>query len=52
LQGTANQRSFGDLKFKVCPTEKLAREHFKKHSVEQYWDLAYSGAVLEATDDV
>jgi U4/U6 small nuclear ribonucleoprotein PRP3 len=52
LQGTAKQRSFGDMKFKVCPTEKLAREHFKKHSVEQYWDLAYSGAVLEATDDV
>jgi U4/U6 small nuclear ribonucleoprotein PRP3 len=52
FQGNANQRSFGDMKFKVCPTEKLAREHFKKHSVEQYWDLAYSGAVLEATDDV
>jgi len=26
LQGTANQRSFGDMKFKVCPTEKLARD--------------------------
>jgi U4/U6 small nuclear ribonucleoprotein PRP3 len=51
-QGTVKQRNFGDMKFKVCPTEKLAREHFKKHSVEQYWDLAYSGAVLEATDDV
>ncbi|KDR24472.1 U4/U6 small nuclear ribonucleoprotein Prp3 [Zootermopsis nevadensis] len=51
-EGTVKQRNFGDMKFKVCPTEKLAREHFKKHSVEQYWDLAYSGAVLEATDDV
>ncbi|PNF24141.1 U4/U6 small nuclear ribonucleoprotein Prp3 [Cryptotermes secundus] len=51
-EGTVKQRNFGDMKFKVCPTEKLAREHFKKHGVEQYWDLAYSGAVLEATDDV
>ncbi|XP_047114545.1 U4/U6 small nuclear ribonucleoprotein Prp3 [Schistocerca piceifrons] len=51
-EGTVKQRNFGEMKFKVCPSEKLAREHFKKHSVEHYWDLAYSGAVLEATDDV
>lgn len=30
----------------VMPTEKAAREHFAKHKVEHYWDLAYSGAVL------
>jgi U4/U6 small nuclear ribonucleoprotein PRP3 len=51
-EGIAKQRSFGDMKCKVCPTEKLAREHFQKHSVEHYWDLTYSGAVLEATDKV
>ena len=53
LQGTAKSRSFGDMKFKMCPTPTFAREQFKKHSVEQYWDLAYSGSVLEqAGEDV
>ncbi|XP_011298840.1 U4/U6 small nuclear ribonucleoprotein Prp3 isoform X2 [Fopius arisanus] len=51
-RGTSKQRHFGDIKFKVCPIEKMAREHFKKHQVEHYWDLAYSGAVLDVTDDV
>ncbi|CAG9826860.1 unnamed protein product [Diabrotica balteata] len=51
-EGTAKQRNFGELKFKVCPMEKMAREHFKKHKVEHYWDLAYSGAVLEQSNDV
>ncbi|KAJ1526227.1 hypothetical protein ONE63_009384 [Megalurothrips usitatus] len=50
-EGTAKQRNFGEMKFKVCPTEMLARDHFKKSNVEQYWDLSYSGAVLEATED-
>ncbi|XP_046396426.1 U4/U6 small nuclear ribonucleoprotein Prp3 [Ischnura elegans] len=49
-EGFTKQRNFGELKFKVCPTEKVAREHFKKHSVEHYWDLAYSGAVMETAD--
>lgn len=39
------------MKFKVCATEKLAREQFRKHGVEQYWDLAYSTSVLENQDD-
>lgn len=51
-EGTSKQRNFGEVKFKVCPTEKMAREHFKKHRVEHYWDLAYSGAVLEQACDV
>lgn len=51
-EGTTKQRHFGEIKFKVCPIEKMAREHFKKHQVEHYWDLAYSGAVLDNTDDV
>ncbi|KAH0956150.1 hypothetical protein HN011_001978 [Eciton burchellii] len=51
-EGTTKQRHFGEIKFKVCPIEKMAREHFKKHQVEHYWDLAYSGAVLDNTDDI
>ncbi|CAH0730681.1 unnamed protein product, partial [Brenthis ino] len=45
-EGTVAKRAFGDIKFKVLPTEKQARELFQKHGVEHYWDLAYSGAVL------
>jgi U4/U6 small nuclear ribonucleoprotein PRP3 len=44
-------RAFSDIIFKFCPTETFAREQFKKHTVEQYWDLAYSGAVMEAAGD-
>ncbi|PIO34086.1 hypothetical protein AB205_0013790 [Aquarana catesbeiana] len=49
-EGTAKDRSFGDIKFKQCPTENMAREHFKKHGAEHYWDLALSQSVLETTD--
>ncbi|KAL4714838.1 hypothetical protein ACJJTC_002697 [Scirpophaga incertulas] len=45
-EGVTKQRAFGEIKFKVMPTEKQARELFQKHGVEHYWDLAYSGAVL------
>ncbi|XP_060809121.1 U4/U6 small nuclear ribonucleoprotein Prp3 [Amyelois transitella] len=52
-EGATKQRAFGEIKFKVMPTEKQARELFQKHGVEHYWDLAYSGAVLgSATEDV
>ncbi|XP_072941310.1 U4/U6 small nuclear ribonucleoprotein Prp3 [Epargyreus clarus] len=51
-EGVAPSRAFGDIKFKVMPTEKQAREHFQKHRVEHYWDLAYSGAVLAPADEV
>lgn len=47
-EGTTKQRSFGEIRFKLCPTETFARDHFRKHSSEQYWDLAYSSTVLEA----
>ncbi|KAG9345422.1 hypothetical protein JZ751_009969 [Albula glossodonta] len=50
-EGTAKERSFGEVKFKQCPTENMAREHFKKHGTEHYWDLALSQSVLESTDD-
>ncbi|XP_077432850.1 U4/U6 small nuclear ribonucleoprotein Prp3 [Vanacampus margaritifer] len=50
-EGTAKERSFGDMKFKQCPTENMAREHFKKHGTEHYWDLALSKSVLDSPDD-
>ncbi|KAM9851741.1 U4/U6 small nuclear ribonucleoprotein Prp3 [Aulostomus maculatus] len=50
-EGTAKERCYGDIKFKQCPTESMAREHFKKHNTEHYWDLALSQSVLECTDD-
>lgn len=54
FQGTEKSRNFsGEVKFKICPTERFARDLFKKHKVEHHWDLAYSGAVLEtALDDI
>uniref|UniRef100_A0AAQ4RJM7 U4/U6 small nuclear ribonucleoprotein Prp3 n=1 Tax=Gasterosteus aculeatus aculeatus TaxID=481459 RepID=A0AAQ4RJM7_GASAC len=49
--GTAKERNFGEMKFKQCPTENMAREHFKKHGTEHYWDLALSKSVLDHPDD-
>ena len=43
-------RAFGEMKFKLCPTETFAREQFRKANVEHYWDLAFSGAVLESAE--
>ena len=51
VQGMVRNRSFGEIKFKACPTEVFAREQFKKFGVEHYWDLAYSSSVLEATGE-
>ena len=48
-EGQTKERNFGEVKFKQCPSESFAREHFKKAGVEHYWDQAYSGAVLEST---
>ncbi|XP_060077701.1 U4/U6 small nuclear ribonucleoprotein Prp3-like isoform X2 [Ylistrum balloti] len=50
-EGTTTARAFGEMKFKVCPTELFAREHFKKCGVEQYWDLAYRGAIMDSAGD-
>ncbi|VDQ01285.1 unnamed protein product [Trichobilharzia regenti] len=49
-KGTVKQRAFDKIQFKACPTELYAREQFRKRDVEHYWDLAYSGAVLETLD--
>lgn len=50
-EGMSQRRHFGEIKLKGFPMEKMAREFFQKHQVEHYWDLAYSGAVLEASED-
>uniref|UniRef100_A0A8D8M182 U4/U6 small nuclear ribonucleoprotein Prp3 n=1 Tax=Cacopsylla melanoneura TaxID=428564 RepID=A0A8D8M182_9HEMI len=50
-EGTKKERSFGEMKFKVCVTEVLAREQFKKRNVEQYWDLCYSKTVLDNVNE-
>lgn len=49
-QSTAKERSFGEMNFKQCTTENMARERFKKHGTEHYWDLALSESVLESAD--
>lgn len=46
-EGMSKQRNFGEIKFKVCASEKLAREQLKKHGVEHYWDLAYSDLIMD-----
>jgi len=51
-EGQTKQRNFGDMKFKLCPTEGFAREHFKKAGCEHYWDHAYSTAVLANSEDL
>ncbi|GFR79910.1 U4/U6 small nuclear ribonucleoprotein Prp3, partial [Elysia marginata] len=50
-EGMVKTRSFDEMKFKMCPTESFAREQLKKLGVEHYWDLAYSGTVLELAGD-
>lgn len=50
-EGLAKSRAFsGEIKFKISPNESFAREIFKNHGVEQYWDLAYSMTVLDSVD--
>ena len=35
----------------MCRTEQQARDQLKKYSVEFYWDLALSQAIVEGEDD-
>ena len=51
-EGETKERQFGDLKFKQAPSESFARDFFKNTGAEHYWDLAYSGAVLEYAEEV
>lgn len=50
-EGKITRRNFGEIKFKSFSMEKMVREFFQKHHCEHYWDLAFSGAVLEASVD-
>uniref|UniRef100_A0A5S6Q7T4 U4/U6 small nuclear ribonucleoprotein Prp3 n=1 Tax=Trichuris muris TaxID=70415 RepID=A0A5S6Q7T4_TRIMR len=45
-EGIVKKRAFGELKVKICSIEKMARELFQKHGVEQYWDMAFSTAIM------
>lgn len=47
-EGMAKNRAFGELRFKNSPNESFARELFKNHGVEHYWDLAYSLSILDS----
>ncbi|KAF6033664.1 PRPF3 [Bugula neritina] len=48
-EGEVTQRAFSDVRFKSCPTEAFAREQFRRHSVEHYWNLVYSNTILQAS---
>jgi len=50
-EGTGKERAFGEIKFKSCPTENFAREHFRRHGVEHYWDIGHNDSVLDASRD-
>ncbi|XP_001509322.2 U4/U6 small nuclear ribonucleoprotein Prp3 [Ornithorhynchus anatinus] len=49
-EGTVKERRFGAVHFKQCPTDNGAREYFKKHGAEHYWDLALNESLLPSTD--
>lgn len=49
-EGLVKNRSFGEVKFKNSPNESFAREIFKNHGVEHYWDLAYSMSILDSAE--
>lgn len=49
-EGETKEARFGNMLFKVCTTENLAREFFKDHKCEHYWDLAHSKATITKED--
>ena len=50
-EGTVLKRNFGEMKFKICPTESFAREHLRQRNVEHYWDIAHADSVIESSAD-
>ena len=50
-EGTVLKRNFGEMKFKICPTESFAREHLRQRNVEHYWDIAHADTVIESSAD-
>lgn len=51
-EGKVQKRSFGEIRVKSFKKEQEARDYFKNQRCEHYWDLAYSGAVLEMTSEM
>ncbi|KAH9526498.1 U4/U6 small nuclear ribonucleoprotein Prp3, variant 2 [Dermatophagoides farinae] len=49
-EGSVKNRAFGEVKFKNSPNESFAREIFKNHGVEHYWDLAYKQDIDQYRD--
>lgn len=50
-EGSAKERSFGEIRVKTVPNEKQARDLFKKHSAEHYWDIGLGATVLALAED-
>ncbi|KAL7676096.1 hypothetical protein ACOME3_002352 [Neoechinorhynchus agilis] len=46
-QGSVQERAFKDFQFKTVPSDGLAREIFRKHHVEHYWNIAIGDVVIE-----
>ena len=51
-QGSVQRRSFGDIKFKMCPTENMCRDTLRRNNVAHYWDLAYRAAINQEPVEV
>ncbi|GMS89013.1 hypothetical protein PENTCL1PPCAC_30846 [Pristionchus entomophagus] len=45
-EGIVKKRAFRDLRVHTATIEKQAREILEKHGVANYWDMAYSTAIL------
>lgn len=50
-EGMVKSRNFGAIIFKSCPTVTFAREYFKKHNCEHYWDIAQTDAIIHQSDN-
>ncbi|KAI0978586.1 hypothetical protein GJ496_007402 [Pomphorhynchus laevis] len=48
-EGLIKDRSFPEIQFKVSPSETFAREYFRKHDVEHYWNIVLSDVILESS---
>jgi U4/U6 small nuclear ribonucleoprotein PRP3 len=50
-EGTVPERAFDKFEMKLCRSEAAAREVLQERGVPQYWDLAFSQAILENAED-
>lgn len=49
-EGMIKQRLFSNIIFKSSPTVTFARDFFKKHNCEHYWDIAQSDVIIESSE--